>query len=115
MRSPLESLVQKPVETDSIHECVMKLKSLCLMGLLALAPLSGQAAMTTMDLPELSKTAGQLNLNFGKRIDLGMAGKRVFLPAQAANTLPPGQNPLYPGAPGQNPIFQFDVHHNIID
>ncbi len=93
----------------------MKFKLPCLMGLLALAPLGSQAAMTKMDTAELSKTAGQLDLNLGKLVDLGMAGKRIVLPAQAANTLPPGQNPLYPGAPGQSPLFQFDVHHKIID
>lgn len=93
----------------------MKLKLPCLMGLLALAPLSSQAAMTKMDSAELSKTTGQLNLNLGKLIDLGMAGNRIFLPPQAANTLPPGQNPLYPGAPGQSPLFRFNVHHKIID
>lgn len=93
----------------------MKVKSLCLIGLLALAPMSSQAAMTKMDSAELAQATGQLDLNLGKLIDLGMAGKRIFLPPQAANPLPPGQNPLYPGAPGQSPLFRFDVHHKIVD
>jgi hypothetical protein len=93
----------------------MKFKLPYLMGLLALAPLGSQAAMTKMDTAELSNTTGQLHLNLGKLVDLGMAGKRIVLPAQAANTLPPGQNPLYPSAPGQSPLFQFDVHHKIFD
>lgn len=93
----------------------MKTKLPYLMGLLALVSLSSQAAMTKMGTAELSHTTGQLHLNLGNLIDPGMAGKRIVLPVQAANTLPPGQNPLYPGAPGQSPLFRFDVHHKIFD
>mgnify|MGYP005822940677 CR=1 FL=1 len=83
----------------------MNLKSLCLIGLLALVPLNSQAAMTKMDSAELSKTTGQL------RIDLGKSGAGVVLPGNGPFLVPPGQNPLY-GAPGQSPLFQFVVHHH---
>lgn len=83
----------------------MKLKSLYLIGLLALAPLSSQAAMTKMDSAELSKTTGQL------RIDLGKPGEGILLPGNGPFLVPPGQNPLY-GAPGQSPLFRFVVHHH---
>ncbi|MDY6941709.1 MAG: hypothetical protein SVU69_01690 [Pseudomonadota bacterium] len=88
----------------------MKLKLLCLAGLLALAPMTSQAAMIEMDSAELAQTAGQFNLNLWKLFDLGKPGAGIVLPGKGPFVIPPGQNPFY-GAPGQSLLFRFIVHH----
>jgi len=85
----------------------MKLKSICLIGLLVVAPLTAQAGMSKMATGELSETTGQAS----SLLDLGKPGPGVVLPGKGPFLIPPGQNPLY-GAPGQSPLFRFIVHHN---